>query len=162
MGNEPEQSLEQAIWQTLTDHGVTTNKAELVQALIDTFDKFADAPRTEGARRKRKPDLILEALARICKMWPSNGDFSTLTELELGQLRKYTKQLKQARATPQQVDGFAPDWYANDWRGQKRQPPKPADVVKGWTVYLTRAGVAGENVGAKWQNFMQDYRAGAK
>jgi hypothetical protein len=77
-----------------------------------------------------------------------------LTQVELGQLRRYTKQLKQVKATPQQIDAFARHWYAHDWRGQKGQAPKPADVVKDWTRALTKVGAAGENVGAVWQEYL--------
>ena len=163
-----ETTLEQAIWQTLTDHGVTTNKAELVQALIDAFDSFADAPRTDGAKRKRRADLHFEALAAVCKMTPARNkaneiEWSKLTKTEAGMLNRFTKQLRDASATPEQIKSFGAWWYANDFRGQRdHKPPTPANVVQLWTRYMTANGSSGETVGSHWAKFLKEYRAGAE
>lgn len=55
-----------------------------------------------------------------------------------GQIAKYAKELREANYTTEQIrrhygNGKGPHqswWYEHDFRGQKGQPPKPADIVK--------------------------------
>jgi hypothetical protein len=38
-------------------------------------------------------------------------------------------------ATEEYLSKFPPWWYANDWRGNKGDPPKPFQVQEVWTKF---------------------------
>ena len=85
---------------------------------------------------------LVNTLATICRMLPpmgedGNRDWSRMTKAERGMLNRCAKQVHEAGATQEDVDGFTAWWYQEDWRGaEKRQPPGPWDVVKNWSRYL--------------------------
>ena len=109
--------------QTVIIRPVTAPKARLRAAV-------AAAP-----RNARPQDLHFEALSDVTNLTPPGRDWKQLTRTAAGQLNRYAKELRDINATPEQIAAFGPWWYANDWRGQKRQPPKPADVAREWPRY---------------------------
>jgi len=96
-----------------------------------------------GADKPRSPrprDMYFENLADVCHMTPPDRAWKLLTQTASGQLNRYAKELRDAGAEPEQIVTFGSWWSQNDWRGQKGQPPKPADVVKAWPLYLNGNG----------------------
>jgi len=60
-------------------------------------------------------------------------DLAIATKRQKQQLGQSSKLLKdKAGATPEQIEAFGSWWYADDWRGQKGQPPTPAQVREVW------------------------------
>lgn len=106
-----------------------------------------------GADKPRKPakarDMHFENLADVCRLTPQDRDWRLLPKTSAGQLNKFAAELRAVGATPEQIVSFGPWWYANDWRGKKAQPPKPADVVKEWTHFVNGANGANGPPGSK-------------
>jgi len=72
------------------------------------------------------------ALAEVCKI-----DVRGATVNQRRQLGQSSKILRERlEATPEQIRNFARWWYKNDWRGQRGQPPKPAQVRECWGRYM--------------------------
>lgn len=92
----------------------------------------ADKPR----QTSRSRDMHFENLADLCHLTPPDRNWGHLPKSSSGQLNKYCGELRAVGATPEQIIAFGDWWYANDWRGQKGQTPKPADVAKEWTHFL--------------------------
>jgi len=68
------------------------------------------------------------SLAALCDI-----DLAIATKRQKQQLGQSSKLLKdKAGATPEQIEAFGSWWYADDWRGQKGQPPTPAQVREVW------------------------------
>ena len=72
------------------------------------------------------------ALAEVCKI-----DVRGATVNQRHQLGQSSKILRERlEATPEQIRNFARWWYKNDWRGQRGQLPKPAQVRECWGRYM--------------------------
>jgi len=103
-------------------------------------DTDTDTEKKLGADKPRKPerarDLHFENLSDVCGMTPEGRNWRLLPKTSAGQLNKFAAELRVVGATPEQLLAFGPWWYANDWRGKKGQPPKPANVVQEWTHFL--------------------------
>jgi len=102
---------------------------------IEPSDLNATTP-----RKTRPRDLHFEALSDVTDLTPPDREWKHLTRTAAGQLNRYAKELRDAGATPEQIAAFRPWWNANDWRGQKHQPPKPADVAREWPRYMNGNG----------------------
>ena len=52
-----------------------------------------------------------------------------------GKLNKAGKALRDGGAQADDCADFGKWWYVNDWRGQKKQKPQPAQVVECWGAF---------------------------
>ena len=71
------------------------------------------------------------AVASVCKI-----NLSTATKAQKGQIALAVKKLKDANATPEQINNFERWWYEHDWRGQRGQAPEPKHVCEQWGRYF--------------------------
>jgi len=51
--------------------------------------------------------------------------------------------LGQAAAMPADIDAFGQWWYLNDWRGKKKQPPRPEQIAEEWGRFKMRGTAPG-------------------
>jgi hypothetical protein len=65
--------------------------------------------------------LMLEEMSRICGM-----DIS----LNAGRMAKRVSQLRKAKYTLEDLKRFEKWWYRKDWRGKKKQPPTPEQILE--------------------------------
>lgn len=79
------------------------------------------SPKQEATR------AMFGVLAQVCQI-----DLRTLTAKQRGQLNQSGKVLRDAGIAPADVTAFGEWWLANDWRGQRGDPPRPAQVRETW------------------------------
>lgn len=87
-------------------------------------DTIEDTPARESWR-------WMVAIGEVCQM-------DLKLKSNKGPISKYAKELREANYTTEQIIQFYGNgqgkhdswWYKTDWRGQKGQPPKPADIAK--------------------------------
>ncbi|QDP60659.1 MAG: hypothetical protein Unbinned1469contig1000_38 [Prokaryotic dsDNA virus sp.] len=77
----------------------------------------------------RRRDFIFEELAESCGI-----DWNKATKNELGRLQKATKQLKEIKATPEEIRAVA-DWYKKNW---KEIEITPTAIVSNYSSILRR------------------------
>ena len=118
--------------ESLKPEFVNRNTETTAETTTETKDSAAE----NKPRQTRVRDMHFESLSDICGMTPLERDWKRMVKTAAGQLNRYAKELREAGATPEQISAFGAWWSANDWRGQKGQLPKPADVVKSWPLYM--------------------------
>ena len=109
--------------------------------LTETTETTTETTNRDSTRQSRENNLypIAESLAYVCKM-----DLS----LNRGVLFKEAKLLSVAGATPELIkQHYNGDsnafWNKVDWRGQKGQRPRPANVRETWGQWNTVGQVVG-------------------
>lgn len=73
---------------------------------------------------------MFSALARVCKF-----NLKTMTGKQRLSCNQSEKLLRKAGATPELLDAFSEWWYTHDWRGKKKEPPRPEQVRETWGQY---------------------------
>lgn len=117
--------------QSRPTHDLVSTNSPLDKRRIDI-----DKSRGENINAGKPRDYHFEALAIVCKMNPPGNDWSKMPKTTATQVGRYSAELKRILAEADLVSHFDEYWYLMDWRGQKGQCPKPADVVNGWTQYM--------------------------
>ena len=95
---------------------------------------------TGGPAPPNAHQAMFATLARACR-W----EIKFLTKKRRGQLNNISKQLREQAITPAQVERWLELWYAQDWRGQKGQPPdNPQVILDNWAKFRERAGIGSQ------------------
>lgn len=125
-------------------------------ATVDLFTgEIMDTQNEPPHPNRRRTNPIFEALAELWGITPAANpatgrpDWLKLTDNEIGQLNKYSGQLRRVQATAEQIKSFGLWWYKNDWRGQRNQKPCPADVCREWNHFIKANGNQ-KNVAQAW------------
>ena len=72
---------------------------------------------------------LFQALADLCQI---STDAKIITKAQRGQLNAEAKRLREADIDGFGIEAFGRWWYANDWRGKKKQAPGPSQVRSEW------------------------------
>ena len=100
-----------------------------------TDNIVADATPPEPPAKKSKPkpkqpteyQSMFEAIATV-----TVTDLTTASRGAKANIGRLAKRLVKAGKVPSDVTLFERWWYANDWRGQKKQPPTVKQMADGW------------------------------
>lgn len=76
---------------------------------------------------------MFAALANLCRY-----DTKKITDKIRGAISQSAKILRNDGVTPADLEQFGIWWYANDWRGQKGQAPRPDQVRDEWGQFENR------------------------
>lgn len=76
---------------------------------------------------------MFSALVDLCQY-----DLELLTKESRGAINQAEKGLRERGYTPTDLEQFGIWWYANDWRGQKGQPPTLSQIRNTWGQFKNR------------------------
>lgn len=86
------------------------------------------------------------ALANACRI-----DLKLATKRQRYQIGQSSSILREAGATPEEIDGFG-EWWANHyWKGRDGQAPRPAQVREDWGQYKAFAESGGDAKRGDWR-----------
>ncbi len=129
--------LHQGVYSSTPDGVYSSTPKPPVNPQLNHYDD--DIPPTEKTPRKKQSNgtngkdslyPMALSLATICQK-----DLTIITSGEKQAIFKAAKTMGEKGYTPDDVASFGRWWQANDWRGQKGQPPTLAQVRSEWGRY---------------------------
>lgn len=105
-------------------NNVTSNEVGAAQKSTSKKQK------SKAPIKENPPSLSKQMFSSLRKLCGYSEDL-----FPRGKLNSNEKKLRGAGVSPGELEGFGRWWYANDWRGQKGQPPIPSQVVECWGQY---------------------------
>lgn len=105
----------------------TIESLNLESNLDSVPNGVSDKPPPNGLSPGKLKQEMIYKLSQVCKI-----NLGLASGKQKGQLGAMAESLIKTGVSPPRLDEFIKWWYANDWRGQKRQAPEPGQVGEEW------------------------------